>query len=233
MRIAILTISDAGARGERADTSGDAIEAWARGRGYDVAARDARPRRHRADRRARSSTWCDDDDADLVLTTGGTGLSARDVTPEATRAVLEREAPGIAERIRAHVDRVASRAPRCRAAWPASRKKTLIVNLPGSTERREATGSPRSSRSSITPSPSFAAVDSITARPPRPRAHESPPHAAGRRARRPPQRACSSGTASRPRSSRRSTTSAPRSSARSRTSSSSPASSPIRRPSRS
>ena len=99
MRVAILTISDAGARGERADTSGDAVVAWATGRGYEVSARSLVP-----DDTGRIvsalAAWCDGDAADLVLTTGGTGLSARDVTPEATQAVLEREAPGIAERIR-------------------------------------------------------------------------------------------------------------------------------------
>src|ERR1041385_8522604 len=99
MRVAILTISDAGARGERQDTSGDAIERWARDRQYDVSARALVP----DDSVRIVSTlcdWCDGDTADLVLTTGGTGLSPRDVTPEATRAVIERDAPGIAERIR-------------------------------------------------------------------------------------------------------------------------------------
>src|SRR2546423_1897719 len=98
MRVAILTISDAGARGERTDTSGDHAEQWARGRGYQVTARTLVP----DDTVLIVSTiaaWCDEDGADLVLTTGGTGLSPRDVTPEATRVVVEREAPGIAERI--------------------------------------------------------------------------------------------------------------------------------------
>ena len=99
MRVAILTISDAGARGERAGTSGDAIERWARSRGDEIAARALVPDES-TDIVATVMPWCDEDRADLVLTTGGTGLSARDVTPEATRALLEREAPGIAERIR-------------------------------------------------------------------------------------------------------------------------------------
>src|SRR5512147_645780 len=99
MRLAILTISDAGARGERADTSGDAIAAWGVARGYSIVARELVPDEvHRIVERL--AAWCDADAADLVLTTGGTGLAPRDVTPEATRAVLEREAPGIAERIR-------------------------------------------------------------------------------------------------------------------------------------
>src|ERR1044071_1355638 len=99
MRVAILTISDAGARGERADTSGDAAEKWSRERGYDVAERALVPD-ETVDIVNHLTRWCDNDGADLVLTTGGTGLSARDVTPEATRAVLERDAPGIAERNR-------------------------------------------------------------------------------------------------------------------------------------
>jgi len=76
--------------------------------------------------------WCDSDSADLVLTTGGTGLAPRDVTPEATRAVLEREAPGIAERIRALSLTSFPRAALARGL-AGVRNRTLIVNLPGST----------------------------------------------------------------------------------------------------
>ncbi len=130
VRLAILTVSDAGARGERADTSGDAIAAWARERGFVETARTLVP-----DEVTRIVStllgWADGGAVDVVITTGGTGLTARDVTPEATRAVLEREAPGIAEAIRM-------------AAWPrfpraalsrglaGTRARTLIVNLPGS-----------------------------------------------------------------------------------------------------
>ena len=131
MRVAILTISDAGARGERADTSGAAAERWSVARGYDVAARSLVP----DDTIAIVNTltqWCDRDQADLVLTTGGTGLSARDVTPEATRSVLEREAPGIAERIRITSIESFPRAALSRGL-SGTRKKTLIINLPGST----------------------------------------------------------------------------------------------------
>ena len=98
MRVAILTVSDAGARGERVDTSGAAAEQWAIARGYDITARTlvADEMLHIG---GQLSAWCDGDIADLVLTTGGTGLSARDVTPEATRAVIERDAGGIAERL--------------------------------------------------------------------------------------------------------------------------------------
>ena len=92
MRVAILTVSDAGARGERTDTSGDAAEQWAVARGYSIADRALVPD-ETADIINSLTAWCDRDAADLVITTGGTGLSERDVTPEATRAVLERDAP--------------------------------------------------------------------------------------------------------------------------------------------
>ena len=131
MRVAILTISDAGARGERADTSGDAAEHWARARGYEIAARALIPD-ETVDIVNRLTAWCDNDGADLVLTTGGTGLSGRDVTPEATRAVLEREAPGLAERIRVLSMTSFPRAALSRGL-SGTRKRTLIVNLPGST----------------------------------------------------------------------------------------------------
>lgn len=131
MRVAILTISDAGARRERIDTSGEAAEVWAAGRGYDVAARALVPD-ETTQIVAQLIEWCDADSADLVLTTGGTGLAPRDVTPEATRAVLEREAPGIAERIRLLSLDTFPRAALSRGL-AGVRKRTLIVNLPGST----------------------------------------------------------------------------------------------------
>jgi molybdopterin adenylyltransferase len=131
MRVAILTVSDAGARGERADTSGDAIDAWARARGDDVTGRVLVPD-NTVDIVNALTTWCDADAADLVLTTGGTGLSARDVTPEATRAVLHREAQGISERIRALSLTSFPRAALSRGL-SGTRYRTLIINLPGST----------------------------------------------------------------------------------------------------
>lgn len=131
MRLAILTISDAGHRGERADTSGDAIAAWAGERGYTIAERALVP-----DETGRIAAalagWADADRADLVLTTGGTGLTDRDVTPEATRAVLEKEAPGIAEALRMAVYPRFPRAALSRGT-AGVRGRTLIVNLPGST----------------------------------------------------------------------------------------------------
>jgi molybdenum cofactor synthesis domain-containing protein len=131
LRLAILTISDAGSRGERADTSGDAIATWAAGRGYILSQRTLVP-----DETGRIAAtlagWADSDAADLVLTTGGTGLTARDVTPEATRAVLDREAPGIAEALRVSVYPRFPRAALSRGV-AGVRGSTLIVNLPGST----------------------------------------------------------------------------------------------------
>lgn len=131
MRVAVLTVSDAGARGERADTSGDAIAAWAGARGATLAARALVPDDGDAIVR-QLVAWCDGDAADLVLTTGGTGLSPRDVTPEATRTVLDREAPGIAELLRASSVGKFPRAALSRGV-AGTRGRTLIVNLPGST----------------------------------------------------------------------------------------------------
>lgn len=130
MRIAVLTVSDAGARGEREDRSGDAIAAWAESRGDVIAARDLVPD-ETLRIASRLASWCDEDVADVVLTTGGTGLSPRDVTPEATRAVVERDAPGIAERIRVGCMESFPRAALSRGI-AGVRHRTLIVNLPGS-----------------------------------------------------------------------------------------------------
>ena len=130
MRLAILTISDAASRGERIDASGDAIAAWAAERGYQVAERTLVP-----DETGRIAavliSWADSDLADLVLTTGGTGLTPRDVTPEATRAVLEKEAPGLAEALRMTAYPRFPRAALSRGT-AGVRARTLIVNLPGS-----------------------------------------------------------------------------------------------------
>ena len=129
MRVAILTISDKVSRGEREDGSGDAIEAWAHARRAALAERAVVPDDTAAIVRA-LLRLCDEADAELVLTTGGTGLAPRDVTPEATRAVIEREAPGIAERIRGaspHFPRAA-----LSRGVAGVRGATLIVNFPGS-----------------------------------------------------------------------------------------------------
>ncbi len=130
MRIAILTISDAGARGERADGSGDAIAQWAAARGASVVERAIVPDESAAIVPVLLA-WCDGEGIDLVLTTGGTGLSQRDITPEATRAVLDREAPGIAERLRVACMETFPRAALSRGL-AGVRGRTLVVNLPGS-----------------------------------------------------------------------------------------------------
>ena len=130
MRVAILTVSDTGARGERADLSGDEIERWLGACGATRAARAIVADDTVAIVRTLCE-WCDGDVADLVLTTGGTGLSPRDVTPEATRVVIERDAPGIAERIRVLSANSFPRAALSRGI-AGVRAQTLIVNLPGS-----------------------------------------------------------------------------------------------------
>src|SRR6188472_3652915 len=131
LRLAILTISDACSRGERADSSGDLIASWARERQYAVAERGLIP-----DDTVRISDtlaeWADTDRADLILTTGGTGLTERDITPEATRAVLDKEAPGIAEALRAAAYPTFPRAALSRGT-AGVRGRALIINLPGST----------------------------------------------------------------------------------------------------
>ena len=130
LRLAILTISDAGSRGEREDTSGDAIASWATAKGYALAERALVPD-DTTRIAATLAAWADGDKADLILTTGGTGLAPRDVTPEATRAVLDREAPGLAEALRVSV---LPRFPRAALSRGTAgvRARTLIVNLPGS-----------------------------------------------------------------------------------------------------
>jgi molybdopterin adenylyltransferase len=132
IRVGILTISDLGAVGQREDTSGDAILDWAVGRGYEVVVRSIVS--DETDRIAgKLSRWADSGELDVALTTGGTGLTERDVTPEATAAILEREAPGIVEAMRA------ASGPGFPRAWlsrgrAGTRGKTLIVNLPGATK---------------------------------------------------------------------------------------------------
>jgi molybdopterin adenylyltransferase len=129
LRIAILTISDRASAGEMEDRGGPAVEASLKPE-WVVAARGIIP----DDRDWIESTlidWCDSGEIDVVLTTGGTGLSARDVTPEATLTVAERSVPGIGEAIRAASMAVTPMAMISRGV-AAVRGATLIVNLPGS-----------------------------------------------------------------------------------------------------
>src|SRR5712691_11283154 len=131
MRVAILTVSDLGALGQREDTSGEAILDWAAGRGYEVVVRSVVA--DETDRiAAKLARWADSGEVAVILTTGGTGLTRRAVTPEATAAVLERAAPGIAEALRAASGRSFPRAWLSRGT-AGTRGATVIVNLPGST----------------------------------------------------------------------------------------------------
>lgn len=127
----MLTVSDRAARGEREDLSGAAIVEWCRVRGHEVVVREIVPDETSAIV-PRLLHWCDDLGCDVILTTGGTGLSPRDVTPEATRAVIEREAPGLAEEIRRRGLAQTPYAVLSRGLAGA-RGRTLVVNLPGST----------------------------------------------------------------------------------------------------
>jgi len=131
IRLGILTVSDAGSRGERHDGYGDAIAAWAAGKGYSITQR-ALVADETAAIAAILVRWADAGAADLILTTGGTGLTVRDVTPEATRAVLDKEAPGIAEALRHAAYPQFHRAALSRGV-SGVRARTLIMNLPGST----------------------------------------------------------------------------------------------------
>ena len=130
VRVAVLTISDAGYRGHRPDGSGDAIVAWLAAAGFQLSARTLVPDQTLDIVRVLAG-WCDGGETDVVLTTGGTGLTPRDVTPEATRAVIEREAPGISEALRVGA---LGRFPRAALSRGIAgvRGKTLLVNLPGS-----------------------------------------------------------------------------------------------------
>ena len=127
---AVITLSDKGARGEREDQSGPAIADRLRDSGYDVIEQfmisdDPDLLKHHLIR------LCDQRRPDLILTTGGTGFSMRDRTPEATLAVAERNVPGIAEAIRAASLKITKHARLSRAV-SVIRGKTLIINLPGS-----------------------------------------------------------------------------------------------------
>jgi molybdenum cofactor synthesis domain-containing protein len=130
MRVAVLTVSDGVVAGAREDASGSLIETWVRERGFRLATRLSVPDETGAIADA-LVRLCDADECDLLLTTGGTGLTPRDVTPEATCAVLERAAPGIAEAIRVDGFRKTPRAALGRGL-AGVRGSTLIVNLPGS-----------------------------------------------------------------------------------------------------
>lgn len=130
MRLGILTVSDACAAGERDDRSGATLEAWAADGGHAVARRAVIPDDALTITRTLLE-WADGGAVEAILTTGGTGFGPRDVTPEATRPVLEREAPGLADRIRRHGEASTSFATLSRGLVGA-RGRVFIANLPGS-----------------------------------------------------------------------------------------------------
>jgi molybdopterin adenylyltransferase len=130
IRFGILTVSDRSVRGERADVSGPALADLVRSHSWSVTKQALLPDEESMIR-AQLVTWADGGEVDVILTTGGTGFAPRDVTPEATRAVIQREAPGLAEAMRS-----ASHAKTPHAMLSRSvagiRGRTLIINLPGS-----------------------------------------------------------------------------------------------------
>jgi molybdopterin adenylyltransferase len=130
IRFAILTLSDRASRGERADASGPALANLIQGEGWLVVRQALLPDDESAIGEILIA-WSDSGEIDVVLTTGGTGFAPRDVTPEATRAVIQREAPGLAEAMRLASLKVTPHAMLSRIVT-GIRGKTLIVNLPGS-----------------------------------------------------------------------------------------------------
>ncbi len=130
LRAKILVVSDSAFAGRREDASGPALRAALEARAWHVAACKILPDDAKRIRR-RLNAWTDDADCDAVFTTGGTGLGPRDVTPEATRAVIEKEVPGLAELMRAEGLKKTRYAALSRGVVGA-RKGKLIINLPGS-----------------------------------------------------------------------------------------------------
>src|SRR5215213_966702 len=130
IRAAVLTVSDRSARGEREDESGPLLAGLLREAGAMVVAQEiVSDELNQLTEKLRA--LADRDDVNLVMTTGGTGLSPRDNTPEATRAVVEREVPGVAEAMRAETLKQTPTAMLSRAVC-GTRSGALVVNLPGS-----------------------------------------------------------------------------------------------------
>jgi molybdopterin adenylyltransferase len=130
LKIGIITVSDRSARGERPDASGPALESEVQSQGWQVTRTEIVPD-DLLPLRDLLVSWADSGDLDVILTTGGTGFSPRDVTPEATRAAIERDAPGLAEAMRSASLQVTPHAMLSRAV-AGIRGHTLIINLPGS-----------------------------------------------------------------------------------------------------
>jgi len=130
IKFAILTVSDRSSRGLREDLSGPVLQGAVTDYGWEVAQTDIVPDEISAIKE-RLCHWSDSEKINVILTTGGTGFTPRDVTPEATQAVLDRNAPGLAEAMRAGSLTITPHAMLSRAV-AGIRKKTLIINLPGS-----------------------------------------------------------------------------------------------------
>ena len=130
MRVGILTVSAGCARGEREDVSGRVLADWAREVGHEVVRQAVVP-----DETAAITpllvAWADTDGLDVIVTTGGTGMAPRDVTPEATRPALDRDAPGVAEEIRRR-GLAQTRYAVLSRGLAGVRGRTFVVNLPGS-----------------------------------------------------------------------------------------------------
>lgn len=129
-KVAILCMSDKGYRGEREDKSSQVIEDIMLKNGYVIAEKTIIPDEKELIKE-NLIRICDNNIADLILTTGGTGLSVRDVTPEATEEIIEKKVPGIPEAMRAYSLTITKRAMLSRAT-AGVRKNTLIINMPGS-----------------------------------------------------------------------------------------------------
>jgi len=129
---AVLTISDKGSRGEREDTSGPQLADMLSTHGFSVTARAMVPDNTERIREILLS-WADREKIDLILTTGGTGVAPRDLTPEATSPLLDREIPGIAEAMRA-ASLAKTRNAILSRGLAGIRKQSLIINLPGSSK---------------------------------------------------------------------------------------------------
>lgn len=130
LRVAVITSSDKGYAGEREDKSGPAIVKIMQEAGYNVVETMILPDEKEM-LKEKMAEICDENRADLILTTGGTGFAPRDVMPEATKEISQRDVPGIPEAMRAYSLQITGRAMLSRAA-AGIREKTLIVNMPGS-----------------------------------------------------------------------------------------------------
>lgn len=130
IKVGIITASDKGSKGEREDRSGEVIKEMVTAQGWEVTDYVILPD-EREQLAGKMKEWCDNHHVDLILTTGGTGFSKRDCTPEATLDIVEKQVPGIPEAMRYYSLQITPRAMLSRSV-AGIRKDTLIINLPGS-----------------------------------------------------------------------------------------------------